>query len=311
MDIMNRTKLTMFVFSGLTNNEKLIPFLFVFLLLLYLMAIVGNIGIIALICNTSRLHSPMYYFLGFLSLIDVFYSSNITPKMIFDLISSEKVITFTGCALQLFLYAALGASENFLLSTMSYDRYVAICHPLRYVSIMTTTKCLRLVSVVFFTGFLQSALSIFCTVSLQFCGSNLIDHFYCDFQPLVKLSCSNTFYCNTITRYIIGIITIIPFLAIIFSYILILSSVLRMKSVEGRKKAFSTCSSHLMCTSLFYVTLFITYLHPASNIFTTQDKVTAIFYVVVTPMLNPLIYTLRNQEIKRALGNQCVKERVS
>ncbi|XP_069819418.1 olfactory receptor 5B12-like [Dendropsophus ebraccatus] len=311
MDIMNRTQVTMFVLSGLTDNEKLIPFLFIFLLLLYLMAIVGNIGIITLICNTSRLHSPMYYFLGFLSLIDVFYSSNITPKMIFDLISVEKVITYNCCALQLFLFGALGGSENFLLSTMSYDRYVAICHPLHYVSIMTRTKCFSLVSVVFFVGFLQSSVSIGCTFSLQFCGSNLIDHFYCDFQPLVKLSCSDTFYCNMMTRYIIGILTIVPFLAIIFSYLFIIISVLRMKSVEGIKKAFSTCSSHLMCTSLFYITLFITYLHPPSNVITTQERVTAVFYVVVTPMLNPLIYTLRNQEIKRALSNKCIKKKVS
>ncbi|XP_069819390.1 olfactory receptor 5B12-like [Dendropsophus ebraccatus] len=307
MDLMNRTQVTMFVFSGLTNNEKLIPFLFVFVSLLYLMAIVGNIGIITLICNTSRLHSPMYYFLGFLSPIDVFYSSNITPKMIFDLISVEKVITYNGCALQFFFYAALGASENFLLYTMSYDRYVAICHTLRYVSIMTTTKCVHLVSVLFFIGFLQASVYTVCIFTLQFCGSNLIDHFFCEFQPLVKLSCSDTFYCNMTTRYMVGILTIVPFLAIIFSYMFIISSVLRMKSVEGRKKAFSTCSSHLMCASVFYMTLFITYLHPPSSVITTQEKVNAIFYVVVTPMLNPLVYTLRNQEIKRALSKQCAR----
>ncbi|XP_069803016.1 olfactory receptor 5B12-like [Dendropsophus ebraccatus] len=288
MDIMNRTQVTMFVLSGLTDNEKLIPFLFVFVSLLYLMAIVGNIGIIALICNTSRLHSPMYYFLSFLSLIDVFYSSTITPKLILDLISVEKAITYNGCALQFFLYAALGGSENFLLSTMSYDRYVAICHPLHYMSIMTKKNCLHLVSVVFSIGFLQSAVQTSCTFSLQFCGSNLIDHFYCDVPPLLRLSCSDTFYCNMVTVYIVGVGTIIPFLTIIFSYILIFSSMLRMTSAEGRKKAFSTCSSHLTCASVFYVTIFFNYLRRPSSAFTSEDRVAAIFYVVVTPMLNPL-----------------------
>ncbi|XP_069819454.1 olfactory receptor 5AP2-like [Dendropsophus ebraccatus] len=301
MDIMNRTQVTMFVLSGLTDNEKLIPFLFVFFSILYVMAIVGNIGIIMLVYDSSRLHSPMYYLLSFLALIDVFYSSTITPKLIFDLAIKRKVITYNGCALQFFSYAALAGSENFLLSTMSYDRYVAICHPLHYMSIMTKKKCLHLVSVVFSIGFLQSAVQTSCTFSLQFCGSNLIDHFYCDVPPLLRLSCSDTFYCNMVTVYIVGVGTIIPFLTIIFSYILIFSSVLRMTSAEGRKKAFSTCSSHLMCASVFYVTIFFNYLRPPSSVFTHEDKVAAIFYAVVTPMLNPLIYTLRNQEIKKAI----------
>ncbi|XP_044138618.1 olfactory receptor 5B12-like [Bufo gargarizans] len=299
---MNGTQVTMFVFSGLTDNEKILPFLFIFFSLVYVMAIIGNIGIIALVYNISRLHSPLYYFLSFLSLIDIFYASIITPKMIFDLLSSKKVISFNACALQFFFYAALGGSENFLLSTMSYDRYVAICHPLHYMSIMTKKKCLCLVSVAFSVGFFQSSVQTSCTFSLQFCGSNLIDHFYCDIPPLLKLSCSETFYCTMVTIYIVGIGTIIPFLTIIFSYIFILSSILRMTSSEVRKKAFSTCSSHLMCVSVFYVTVFFNYLRPPSSVFTSQDKVASIFYAVVTPMLNPLVYTLRNQEIKRSIG---------
>ncbi|XP_073402962.1 olfactory receptor 5AP2-like [Dendrobates tinctorius] len=315
MEIINRTQVTMFVFSGLTDNENLSPFLFVFFSLVYVMAIVGNISIIALVYNTSRLHSPMYYFLSFLSLIDIFYSSIITPKLIFDLLLEKKVISFTGCALQFFFYAALGGSENFLLSTMSYDRYVAICQPLYYMSIMTRRKCLHLVSVAFSIGFLQSSVQTSCTFNLDFCRSNFIDHFYCDIPPLLKLSCSDTFYCNMVTVYIVGIGTIIPFMTIIFSYVLIISSILRMTSAEGRKKAFSTCSSHLMCASVFYVTLFFNYLRPPSSVFTSQDKVVAVFYAVVTPLLNPLVYTLRNQEIiraiEKAMRNPASADRVS
>ncbi|XP_072006619.1 olfactory receptor 5B12-like [Engystomops pustulosus] len=301
MDLGNGTPVTMFVFSGLTDNEKVIPLLFVFFSLVYAMALIGNIGIIALIYDTSRLHSPMYYFLGILALIDVFYSSIITPKLICDLFSVEKVISFNGCALQFFFYAALGGSENFLLSSMSYDRYVAICHPLHYMTIMTTKKCFLLVFLVFFVGFLQSSVQTSCTFTLQFCGSNLIDHFFCDVPQLLKLSCSDNIYCNMITVYIVGVGTIIPFLTILFSYILILSSVLRMTSPEAHKKAFSTCSSHLMCASVFYTTLFFNYLVPLPSTFTSNNKVASVFFAVVTPMLNPLVYTLRNQEIKRTI----------
>ncbi|XP_077118463.1 olfactory receptor 5AP2-like [Ranitomeya variabilis] len=301
MDFLNRTQVTMFIFSGLTDNETLAPFLFVLFSLVYVMTIIFNIGIIALVYNTSRLHSPLYYFLSFLSLIDIFYSFIITPKLIFDLLSEKRVISFNGCALQFFFYAALGGSEDFLLSIMSYDRYVAICQPLHYMSIMTRRKCLHLVSVAFSIGFLQSSIQTSCTFSLNFCGSNFIDHFYCDTPPLLKLSCSDTFYCTMVTLFIVGIGTIIPFMTIIFSYVLIISSILSMTSAEGRKKAFSTCSSHLMCASVFYVTLFFNYLRPPSSVFTSQDKVVAVFYAVVTPLLNPVVYTLRNQEIIRAI----------
>ncbi|KAM3924491.1 olfactory receptor 5AP2-like [Leptodactylus fuscus] len=301
MDLVNATQVTIFVFSGLTDDEMLQPILFVFFLLVYTTAIIGNLGIIALVYKTSRLHSPMYYFLGFLSLIDIFYSSTITPKLIFDLFLEKKVISFNGCALQFFFYAALGGSENFLLSTMSYDRYVAICHPLRYVSMMTKKKCFYLVSVAFSMGFLQSSAQTSCAFSLRFCRSNLIDHFYCDIPPLLKLSCSDTFYCKMVTVCIVGVGTVIPFLTIIFSYVFILSSIFHMTSAEGRKKAFSTCSSHLMCASVFYITVFFNYLRPPSSVFTSQDKVASVFYAVVTPMLNPLVYTLRNQEIKKSI----------
>ncbi|CAJ0938995.1 unnamed protein product [Ranitomeya imitator] len=231
MENNTRRQVTILVFSGLTDNKELIPFLFVLFLCIYVVTIVGNIGIIALVYNTSRLHSPMYYFLSFLSFVDVFYSSVITPKMFSDLISEKK-----------------------------------------------------------------SSMQTICAFSLQFCGSNLIDHFYCDIPPLLTLSCSDTFHCTMVTIFMVGLCTITSLLSILLSYLLIFASVLRMRSSESRKKAFSTCSSHLMCASVFYVTVFFTYLRPPSSVFTSQDKVAAIFYAVVTPMLNPLAYTLRNQE---------------
>ncbi|XP_040275248.1 olfactory receptor 5B12-like [Bufo bufo] len=302
----NTTQVTTFVFSGLTDNEKLLPFLFIFFLFIYLLTIMSNIGIIALVCNTSRLHSPMYYFLSYLSLVDIFYSSVITPKMFSDLISVRKVISFNGCALQFFFYAALGGTETFLLSAMSYDRYIAVCHPLHYMSVMTKMKCLWMVIFSFSTGFFQSAVQTSCAFSLKFCGSNLIDHFYCDIPPLLKLSCSHTFYCTIVTICMVSLCTISSLMAILLSYLYILASVFRMKSTESRKKAFSTCSSHFMCASVFYVTVFFTYLRPPSSVFTGQDKVAAIFYSTVTPMLNPLAYTLRNQEVKRIIAQLVV-----
>ncbi|XP_075715889.1 olfactory receptor 5B12-like [Rhinoderma darwinii] len=298
MENITETHVTIFTFSGLTDNEKLIPFLFFFFLSIYLVTIGGNLGIIAVIYNNSKLHSPMYYFLSYLSLVDIFYSSVITPKMFSDLVSTRKVISFNGCALQFYFYAALGGTEVFLLSTMSYDRYVAICHPLHYMSIMTKRKCLCMVILSFSIGFFQSSVQTICAFSLQFCGTGIIDHFYCDVPPLLKLSCSDAFFCNLVTIYAVGLSTISSLGTILLSYMLILASVLQMRSAEGRKKAFSTCSSHLMCSLIFYVTVFFTYLRPPSSV---QDKVASIFYSAVTPMLNPLVYTLRNQEVKRII----------
>ncbi|KAM4038760.1 olfactory receptor 5B12-like [Anomaloglossus baeobatrachus] len=296
----NGTHMT-FVFSGLTNEAKLIPFLFLFFLLVYIVTVVGNTGMIAIVKKTSKLQSPMYFFLSYLSLVDLFYSTVITPRMLSDLISLKKAISFNGCAIQFFFFAALAGTEIFILSDMAYDRYVAICHPLHYVSIMTKRKCFFLVVLAFFIGFLQSTLQANCVFRLHFCRSNVIDHFYCDVPPLLKLSCSDTKYCDSVTVYSVGACTVGSLLPILISYMLIFSAIIRMKSVEGKQKAFSTCSAHLMCTSLFYITVFFTYLRPASEVFDSQDKAACIFYSVLTPMLNPLVYSLRNQEVKRII----------
>ncbi|XP_063785554.1 olfactory receptor 5B21-like [Pseudophryne corroboree] len=297
----NLTQVRMFVFSGLTDNGELAPFLFILFLHVYMVTVVGNIGMMAIVHNNSNLHTPMYFFLSYLSLVDLFYSSVITPKMLSDLISTRKTISFVGCALQFFLFAGLACTEVLLLSNMAYDRYAAICHPLHYVSIMTKNICMCLVVLAFSIGFLQSSFQTICVYSLHFCDTILIDHFYCDVPPLLKLSCSDTFSCVLVTVFFVASCGMGSFIVILISYMFIISSILRMKSAEGRRKAFSTCSSHLTCSSIFYVSVFFTYLRSPSNAIENQDKIAAVFYSAVTPMLNPLIYSLRNQEVKRVI----------
>ncbi|XP_056424943.1 olfactory receptor 5B12-like [Hyla sarda] len=301
MDVTNRTHVAVFLFSGLTDDVTRAPFLFVFFLNVYLVTLVGNAGMVALVLMVSKLHTPMYFFLSYLSMVDLLYSSTITPKMLSDLISMKKTISYTGCALQFFIFAAMAATEAFLLSSMSYDRYAAICHPLHYVSIMTKKKCWCFVLFSFNLGFLQSSAQTGCVFSLEFCGSNHVAHFYCDVPPLLKLSCSNTFTCNMVTIFIISSCGIGSLLTILVSYSFIVSSILHIRSSEGRKKAFSTCSAHLTSVSILYGSVFFVYLRSPTSHFGKQDKVVAVFYSMIIPMLNPLIYSIRNQEVKRVL----------
>ncbi|XP_072254810.1 olfactory receptor 5AP2-like [Pyxicephalus adspersus] len=297
----NSTQATMFELTGLTDNTRIVPFLFTFFLIVYTVTLIGNIGMMGLVYAFSSLHTPMYYFLSFLSLVDLIYSSAITPKMVVDLISVKKSISFIGCVLQIYFYAALASIEVLLLSSMSYDRYAAICHPLHYVSVMTKEKCFCLVLVSFSVGLLQSLAQTSCVFSLHFCRSNLIDHFYCEIPPLLKLSCSDTFFCEVLTLFFVSTLGLYSLVSVLVSYTLIVSSILKMKSAKGRQKAFSTCSSHLMCVSIFFITVFFIYLRPDTRVLEKQDKVASVFYSVVTPMLNPLIYSLRNHEVKRVV----------
>ncbi|XP_063785553.1 olfactory receptor 5B12-like [Pseudophryne corroboree] len=301
MEVINKTQVRVFVFSGLTDNGQLAPFLFIFFLHVYVVTVLGNIGMIAIVHISSCLHTPMYFFLSYLSLVDLFYSSVITPKMLSDLISVKKIISFAGCALQFFFFAGLACTECLLLANMAYVRYAAICHPLHYVSVMTKNICMYLVVQAFSIGFMQSFLQTICVFSLQFCSSDIIDHFYCDVPPLLQLSCSDTFSCEMATVFFIVSCGMGSFVIILISYTFIISSILQMKSAEGRQKAFSTCSSHLTCATIFYMSVFFTYLRSPSSVFEKQDNIAAVFYSVVTPMLNPLIYSLRNQQVKRAI----------
>ncbi|XP_077118455.1 olfactory receptor 5AR1-like [Ranitomeya variabilis] len=300
-DQMNQSQPTMFEFTGLTNDLTLAVLLFVFFLLVYMITVVANVGLFIAVHKTSALHTPMYFFLSYLSMVDLFYSSVIVPKMISDLVSRRKVISFYGCALQFYFFAALASIDVHLLSNMSYDRYAAICHPLHYVSMMTKTKCFCMVLVAFSLGFLQSSAQTSCMFSLQYCGSNVIDHFYCDIPPLLKLSCSNIVICDMVIMFLIGFYVIGSLTAIMISYLFIIISILKIKSSKGRQKAFSTCSSHIICSSIFFVSVLLTYLHPPSKAIKNQSKVASIFYTVMTPMLNPLVYSLRNQEVRNVI----------
>ncbi|XP_075131612.1 olfactory receptor 5AR1-like [Leptodactylus fuscus] len=301
METANKTHIDMFLFSGITDGVILAPILFVFFLMVYLVTLVGNIGMVVLVLQTSKLHTPMYFFLCFLSMVDLTCSSVITPNMLVDLLSIKKTISFIGCALQFFFFAAMAATEAILLSSMSYDRYVAICHPLHYIFIMTKKKCWCLVLFSFTVGFLQSLAQTSCMFSLEFCGSNHIEHFYCDVSPLLRLSCSDTFTCNMVTIFIISTCSIGSFLTILVSYIFIVYSILHMKSAEGRRKAFTTCSAHLTSVFILFGSVFFVYLRSPTSDFGKRDKVASVFYTVMMPMLNPLIYSVRNQEVKKVL----------
>ncbi|KAM9312361.1 olfactory receptor 5AP2-like [Gastrophryne carolinensis] len=298
---MNKTQVAVFEFSGLTEDKELVPFLFFFFMLVYMVTMAGNAGMIGVLNIYSRLHAPMYFFLNYLSIVDIMYASNITPKMLFDLVSAKKLISFVGCAVQFFIYASLASSEVFLLSSMAYDRYAAICHPLQYVFIMTQRKCWCLVLFSFGVGFLQAFVPTGCVFTLQFCGSNLIDHYYCDIPPVIKLSCSDPLFCNVLTNICVCFCTFSSLMTILVSYMLIIPAILRINTSKGRQKAFSTCSSHLICVTLFYVTVFLNYFRPTSGSLDKQSKAASVFYSLMTPMLNPLIYSLRNQEVKRII----------
>ncbi|XP_077329944.1 olfactory receptor 5J3-like [Lithobates pipiens] len=301
MNLKNKTQVSMFEFSGLSDDKELTPFLFMLFLFVYIVSICGNSGMMTIVYISPSLHTPMYYFLSYLSMVDLFYSSVIAPKMLSDLLSDRKLITFLGCALQFYFFSAMIGTELLVLSIMAYDRYVAICRPLHYILIMTKKKCLSLVLLTLSMGFLHSVAQTVSLFSLEYCKSNFIDHFYCDIPPLVRLSCSETRTCTIVTLFFVCLFTISSTMTILVSYTLIISSILRINSVAGRRKAFSTCSSHLTCATIFYGTIYLNYLTPSSSSHKKQEKVFSVLYAVVTPMLNPLIYSLRNQEVKRAI----------
>ncbi|XP_007438042.1 olfactory receptor 1020-like [Python bivittatus] len=298
--LFNHTRVTQFIFLGITNKAELQLPLFILFFIVYIITVAGNLGIIFIIKFDARLHTPMYFFLGSLAFTDTSYSSAITPKMLVDLLTEKKMIEIFGCAIQMFFCVLCGSSECLLLAVMAYDRYVAICNPLNYSVIMSGRRCFWLVAVSYVLSICYSVLYIVCIFTLSFCGPNVINHYYCDIPPLLKLSCSDT-RINQIVIFVQVSINCISTTAIILtSYACILSTILKIRSTTSKYKAFSTCSSHLIVVSLFYGTIFFMYLRPSSTYAFEQDKVASLFYTVVIPMLNPLIYTLKNKEVKEA-----------
>ncbi|NXL67135.1 OR4S2 protein, partial [Chordeiles acutipennis] len=294
----NTTNVKEFIFLGLSENEGVQKICFVMFLFFYMMIVAGNLLIVITVISSQRLNSPMYFFLCYLSFVDICYSSVTAPKMIADFLVVNKTISFVGCIAQLFGVHFFGCTEIFILTVMAYDRYVAICRPLHYTTLMNRRVCGRLVISSWIGGFVHSTVQTLLTTQLPFCGPNKIDHYFCDVHPLLQLACTDTYAVGIIVVANSGMITLISFVILVMSYAVILVS-LKSQTSEGWHKALSTCGSHITVVILFFGPCTFIYIRPSSNL--SEDKNVAVFYTVITPMLNPLIYTLRNEEVKNAM----------
>ncbi|XP_021049465.1 olfactory receptor 4C16-like [Mus pahari] len=299
---------TEFILLGLTQDPFRKKILFIVFLLFYMGTLLGNLLIIATIKTSQTLGSPMYFFLFYLSLSDTCFSTTIAPRTIVDSLLKEASISFTECIIQVFTFHFFGCLEIFILILMAVDRYVAICKPLHYMTIMSRRVCGVLVAIAWVGSCVHSLVQIFLALSLPFCGPNEIDHYFCDLQPLLKLACSDTYLINLLLVSNSGAICTVSFLMLMVSYVIILRS-LRNHSAEGRRKALSTCISHIIVVILFFGPCIFIYTRPATTF--PMDKMIAIFYSIGTPLLNPLIYTLRNAEVKNAMKKLWRKKVVS
>ncbi|XP_038620912.1 olfactory receptor 5M10-like [Tachyglossus aculeatus] len=297
----NHTTGLEFVLQGLTSQPELQVILFVVFLVIYLITLVGNLGLILLIKTDSLLQTPMYFFLSHLSFVDLCYSTNLSPQMLVHFLSEKKTVSFAGCFMQCLFFIGLVITEFYILAAMAIDRFVAICYPLQYSSKMSKNACLCLIAVPYTFGFLNGLSQTVLTFHLSFCSSRTINHFYCADPPLIMLSCSDT-YSKEMAMFIVASFTLSSSLLIILiSYIFILAAILQIRSAGGRRRAFSTCGSHLTAVIVFYGTLFSMYLRRPSKQSLEESKITAVFYSFVSPMLNPLIYSLRNKDVIDAL----------
>uniref|UniRef100_G3UEH4 Olfactory receptor n=1 Tax=Loxodonta africana TaxID=9785 RepID=G3UEH4_LOXAF len=301
MDKHNLTLLNELILMGITDRPELQAPLFGLFLIIYMISVVGNLGIIILTKIDSKLQTPMYFFLRHLAITDLGYSTAVGPKMLAHLVVDENIIPYYFCTMRLVFFIIFITTEFFILSAMSYDRYVAICNPLCYTVIMSQRTCSVLVAIPYLYSTFISLLVTIKIFNLSFCGHNVIRHFYCDILPLLSLLCSNTHEIKLVILIVSVFDLISSLLIVLLTYILIIASILRLKSAEGRHKAFSTCGSHLTMVVVFYGTLIFMYLQPKSSHSFDTDKVTSIFYTLVIPMLNPLIYSLRNKDVKCAL----------
>ncbi|XP_059570390.1 olfactory receptor 10A7-like [Alligator mississippiensis] len=297
----NQTTVTKFILVGFSNLPHLQGLLFSVVLFLYLVTVTGNILIILIVTEDSALHSPMYFFLKNLSFFEICFTLVTVPKMLVNLLADDKSISFFGCALQMFFFFFFCCSECFLLAAMAYDRYVAICNPLCYTTVMNQQVCWRMVGGVCMLGIPVALLQAAWLFNLPFCGPNVVNHFFCDVPPVLKLVCADTSLYEMQAMASTLLFLILPFMLILISYIRITIAILKMKSAEGKRKAFSTCSSHLIVVTLFYGSGSLMYLRPKSKYSPDVKKFLSLFYTVITPMLNPIIYSLRNNEVKLAL----------
>nr|XP_033779122.1 olfactory receptor 6N1-like [Geotrypetes seraphini] len=297
----NQTSVTEFIILGFPSLEKFFILLFMVFLTIYLFTVVGNVLIFLLVRADHRLQIPMFLLLNNLSLLEICYTSVIVPKMLSGFLSESKNISFTGCMVQLYTFSALGAAECYLLTVMAYDRYLAICKPLHYATLMNSSHCLKLAAGSWIGGFISPVLPVALISRLPFCGPNVINYFYCDAQPLLKLSCMDTFVTEASISILASTLIMSSFALTVVSYIYIISTILRISSATGRQKAFSTCGSHLTVVIIFYGTIVCMYVQPTGGYSLDVNKVLSLLYTVFTPMLNPIIYSLRNKDIKDAM----------
>ncbi|XP_044533530.1 olfactory receptor 2A1/2A42-like [Gracilinanus agilis] len=306
----NQTTVTDFILLGFLVSPKVQMVLFWLFLLLYILTLVGNGVILSLICLDSRLHTPMYFFLSQLAIVDICYASNTVPQMLANLLDPAKPISFVGCIMQNYLFLMFAHTECLLLVMMSYDRYVAICHPLRYTLIMNWGVCIALVITSWAFGSLLALVHVILMIRLPFCGPREINHFFCELLSVLKLACADI-WLNKLVIFVVAVFILVgPLCLVLISYTRILSAILGIQSGEGRKKAFSTCSSHLCVVGLFFGSAIITYMTPKSKNSGEQQKILFLFYSFFNPSLNPLIYSLRNSEVKGALRRVLRKDRI-
>ncbi|XP_062948705.1 olfactory receptor 5M11-like [Cynocephalus volans] len=299
----NGSAATEFILLGLTDRPELQPLLFVLFLAVYLVSLVGNLGMVVLIRLDSRLHTPMYFFLANLAFVDLCFTSNATPQMLTNFLSEKKTISFAGCFTQCCIFIALLLTEFYMLAAMAYDRYVAICNPLCYSLKMSRRVCISLATFPYVYGFSDGLFQAILTFRLTFCRSNVINHFYCADPPLIKMSCSDTYVKEHAMLISAGFNLSSSLTIILASYASIVAAIFCIKSAEGRHKAFSTCGSHVMAVTLFYGTLFCMYVRPPTDKTVEESKIIAVFYTFVSPVLNTLIYSLQNKDVKQALKN--------
>ncbi|XP_008072743.1 olfactory receptor 6N1 [Carlito syrichta] len=310
MDSGNWSQVTEFIILGFPQLQGIQTYLFLLLLFIYLTTILGNLLIFLVVCLDSRLHTPMYHFVSILSLLELGYTGATIPKMLVNLLSEKKTISFSGCLLQIYFFHSLGATECYLLTAMAYDRYLAICRPLRYPTLMIPTLCAKIAVGCLLGGLVGPVVELSLVSRLPFCGSNRIQHIFCDFPPVLSLACTDT-TINVLVDFVINSCKILAtFLLILSSYMQIIRTVLRIPSAMGKRKAFSTCASHLTVVLIFYGSILFMYVRLKKSYSLDYDRALAVVYSVLTPFLNPFIYSLRNKEIKEAMRRQLKRIRI-